>query len=107
MHTALQRMLVDTIQHAAYQGQDAYGKPLYGPVVLRPARLDFVTRVTPSGGGAERTSQTVLFLNGDVPSVTARDKITFLDGTAPAIQTVRSVRQPFAPLVIDHYELLL
>jgi hypothetical protein len=107
MHPALQRLLVDTIQHAAYQGQDPYGKPLYGPVVLRPARLEYVTRVTPGGGGPERTSQTVLFLNGDVPSVTARDKITFLDGTAPAIQTVRPVRLPFAPLTIDHYELLL
>jgi hypothetical protein len=107
MHPALQLMLVDTVQHAPYQGQDPYGKPLYGPVVLRPARLEFVTQVTPSGGGQERTSQSVLFLNGDVPSVSARDKITLPDGTAPAIQTVRSVRLPFAPLTIDHYELLL
>jgi hypothetical protein len=104
---ALQRMLVDTIQHAPYLGQDPYGKPTYGPFVVRPARLEYVTQVIPSGGGQERTSQSVVFLNGDVPSVTARDQIRLPDGTAPAIQTVRSVRQPFAPLAISHYELLL
>lgn len=106
MPYSLQRLLVETIWQEAYTGQDSYGKPMYAAAVARRARLEYEFTTVARAGGAERVSTTKLFLNGDAP-VSVRDKIVLSDGSSPAIQDVRSPRQPFDPARIHHYEVIL
>jgi hypothetical protein len=102
----LKAMLTETIEHASYAGQDQYGKPLYGGAITRPARIQYKVRTVRTAQGQERTSETQVICDGDF-DITVRDKITFPDGTSPAIQAVYSPRDPFVADVIDHHEILL
>jgi hypothetical protein len=105
MHPALQAMLVDTVSIAPYVGQDAYGKPTYGAAVLHPARLEYELTTVRTPQGQERTSTSVVVLNGDFV-LTERDKLTLADGTSPAIQQVARAMKPFSA-ALDHYEVRL
>lgn len=104
MEPALKALLVETIQHAAYTGQDTYGKPTYAAPVTRPARLEYRVTTLTNAQGQERTSMTTVFCDGDV-LVTVRDRITLEDGTSPAIQAVYSPRDLDGS--IHHHELKL
>jgi hypothetical protein len=106
VEAALKAMLTETIEHASYTGQDAYGKPQYGGPVTRPARIQYQTTTVANAQGQERTSTTKVYCDGDF-EITVRDKITFPDGTSPAIQAVYSPRDPFVAGIIDHHEILL
>jgi hypothetical protein len=105
MHPNLQAMLVHTVSITPYVGQDAYGKPTYGPAVVRPARVEYELTIVPTAQGQARTSTSVVMLNGDFV-LTERDKLTLADGTSPAIQQVARAFKPFSP-VLDHYEVRL
>lgn len=106
MEPALLAMLVDDVVQTPYLGQDQYGKPVYGAAFTRPARIEFATTVVSNTQGQERTSTTLLFLNGDLP-ITSRDKLTLPDGSAPAIQEIQAPRHPFRPATIHHYAVKL
>jgi hypothetical protein len=106
MEPPLLAMLVDDIVQTPYVGHDAYGAPQYGPPFTRPARVEYSTTVVTNAQGQERTSTTLLILNGDVP-ITLRDKLTLPDGTAPAIQEIQAPRMPFRPATIHHYAVKL
>ena len=90
MEPALVAMLTETVTHAAYLSQDAYGKPVYSAAVQRPARIQYEVTVI-NAQGQERTSTTVVYMNGDFV-ITVRDKIVLPDSTAPAIQSIASPR---------------
>jgi hypothetical protein len=105
MHPDLQAMLVHTVSVAPYLGQDAYGKPTYGPAVVRPARVEYEDTIVITAQGSARTNTSVVVLNGDF-DLTERDKITLADGTSPAIQRVARAYEPDSP-VLDHYEVRL
>jgi len=106
LEPALKAMLVETVAHSAYTGQDAYGKPTYAAPINRPARVEYRTTTVTNAQGQERMSNTVVFLDGDF-SITVRDKITLPDGTSPAIQDIKSPRHEDAPARIHHHECLL
>ena len=103
MHPALVAMLTDTIQHSVYSGQDAYGKPTYASPVARKARIQYEVTTVTNQQGQERTSTTVLYMDGTFP-LSVRDKLVLSDGSAPAIQLVYAPTDPENPGVIDHYE---
>ena len=90
MEPALLAMLVDEVVQTPYVGQDSYGKPVYGSPFTRPARIEYMTKVVTNAAGQERTSTTILFLNGDIP-ISSRDKLVLPDGTAPASPRRRQV----------------
>ncbi len=106
MHPALVALLTQTVTQVPYTGQDAYGKPQYGPPVTRACRIQAQVNTVLVGGGQERRSQTVVYLNGDVP-VNMRDRFTLEDGTQPTLQQVDSFPDPFVPGVVDHYKCYL
>jgi hypothetical protein len=105
MHPTLQAMLVDTVSITPYVGHDAYGKPVYGTAVLHPARVEYELAMVRTPQGQERTSTSVVVLNGDFV-LTERDKLTLADGTSPTVQQVARAFKPFSP-VLDHYEVRL
>jgi hypothetical protein len=105
MDPALVAMLTETIAHAAYTGQDSYGKPTYGAPVNRAARIQYQVTAVTTAQGQERTSTTKIICNGNF-GITVRDKLTLPDGTSPTIQQVYSPRDPFSAAV-DHHEILL
>ena len=104
MDPALKAMLTDTVSHAAYVGQNAYGQPQYTTPVTRPARIAFKVTTVTNAQGQERTSNTIIYFDGDVV-VTLRIK-SRPDTTAPAIQAVYAPTDPLTGLV-DHLEVLL
>jgi hypothetical protein len=106
MEPALRDMLTQTITQAPYMGQDAYGKPSYGPPQSRPARVQLRIETLTNQQGQERVSNTTVICDGDV-LVTVKDKITLPDGTSPTIQLVYSPEDPDSPGVVHHYELKL
>ena len=106
LEPALKAMLVDTIAHSAYTGQDSYGKPIYAAPVNHSARVEYRTTTVTNVQGQERTSNAVVFLDSDI-SINVRDKITLPDGTSPAIQDIKSPRHEDAPPRVHHHELLL
>jgi hypothetical protein len=106
MEPALKAMLVETVQHSPYIGQDAYGKPQYGPAVPRPARIEYRVVVAPTQGGQERTSTTQVFFDGDVV-IGVRDHLLLPDGSAPAIQDVHRHMHDDAPARVHHSTVLL
>ena len=99
-------MLTETVSHQSYVGQDAYGKPTYGPAVERPALIQY--RVTTGGQGqqAERVSTTIIYCDADFV-LSVRDRLVLPDGSAPAIQDVYRLPDPTQPGVYSHYEVLL
>lgn len=105
MHPALRAMLTETVTHAAYAGQDHYGKPQYGAPVVRPARIQYVVTTVVNPQGQERTSTTKIVMDGDF-AISVRDRLTLADGTSPAIQQVYSPTDPIQDWV-DHHEVLL
>jgi hypothetical protein len=106
MNATLQRLLVETVTQTPYLGQDAYGKPVYGPVVSRAARIDSTVKTVTNAQGQERLSTTLVIVNGDQP-IEARDKLILSDGTAPAVQAIKAIRDLYAPARIVHYEIYL
>lgn len=104
MEAALQSMLTDTVSHAAYVTQDAYGQPTYAAAVDRAARVDFTVRRFTTAQGQERVSQAVVYLVWDFV-LDLQDRLT-IDGLgSPAIQRIDrrqdEVGQP------SHYEVYL
>ena len=85
MDRALVAMLTDTITHAAYVSQDAYGKPTYATGVSRPARVEYKVRRVVDATGQEKVSRAKVFLDGTV-TLDLRDRITLSDSsTAPIL----------------------
>ena len=106
MDQELKTMLTETVTHQAYLGQDGYGKPQYSSGVTVPARVAYRTTTLVNAQGQERTSTTVIYLDGDI-TLTLRDKITLADGSAPAIQNIYSPTDPTRPGIPDHHEISL
>ena len=106
MDPALLSMLTETITLQSYVGQDQYGKPSYGPAVQHPARVAYRVTTLTNAQGQERTSTSVIYMNGDV-QVTVKDRIVLPDGTAPAIQAIYSPSDPLQPGTPDHHEISL
>lgn len=106
MEPALREMLTQTITQAAFVGYDAYGKPSYGSPFQRPARVELRIETVTNQQGQERTSNTTITCDGDLP-LTVNDKITLADGTSPTIQVVYSPDDPLNPGVIHHYAVKL
>lgn len=106
MDPALLDMLTDTVTHEPYTGQNAYGVPQYGSPVQLPARVAYRVATLTNAQGQERTSQTTVYLNGDV-EVSVRDRLTLPDGSKPAIQNIYSPSDPLNPGVPDHHEIML
>ena len=103
MDPALLDMLTETITLQAFVGQDAYGKPQYGPAVQHPARVAYRVTTLTNAQGQERTSTSVVYLNGDVV-ITVKDRLVLPDNSAPAIQAIYSPTDPTQPGVVDHHE---
>jgi hypothetical protein len=89
MHPAFLRLFTDTVQHAAYAGQDAYGKPNYATPVSRSARVEYKVRRVVDATGQERVSRSRVFLDGDV-TIDMRDQLVLSDGTRPPILVLYS-----------------
>lgn len=106
MDSALQAMLTETVLLATFQGQDAYGKPTYGPGVPTPARVAARVTTVTDAQGQERTSTSVVYLDGSI-TVSVSDRVVLPDGTAPAIQAIYSPTDPTQPGVVDHHEISL
>ena len=106
LEPALKAMLVDTVAHAAYTGQDAYGKPTHAAPVNRPARIEYQVSAVATPAGQARTSTTVVFFDSDVP-IGLKDKLTLPDGSEPAIQEIQSPRHAEAPARIHHHKVVL
>ena len=106
MDPALLDMLTETVTHEPYTGQNAYGAPQYGAPVQLAARVAYRVTTLTNAQGQERTSTSVVYLNGDV-EISVRDRITLPDGSKPAIQGVYSPTDPTQPGVVDHHELSL
>ena len=107
MDPALLTMLTETVTLQSYTGQDAYGKPSYGPVVTHPARVAYRVTTLTNAQGQERTSTTTVYLDGAVP-ITVKDRLILPDGTAPAIQAIYSPTDPLLPGEgPDHHEVQL
>ena len=106
MDPALQTMLTETVSLQSYTGQDAYGKPSYGPAVMHPARVAYRVTTLANAQGQERTSTSILYMDGGVV-VTLKDRIVLPDGTAPAIQAIYSPTDPMQPGIVDHHEISL
>jgi len=106
MHPALAVLLTQTVEHRAYTGQDAYGKPTYGAPVTRRCRIEYQVQTVGNQQGQERTSNTALYFDGTF-AVTGRDTLLLPDGTAPAIQQVQVWEDPLQPGVIDHVKVVL
>ena len=106
MHPAPKTMLTETVLHASYTGQDAYGKPQHGPAVARLASIEYRLTTGNPSQGAERVSFTIVYMDADFP-LSSRDKMTLPDGTSPAIQEVGSKVDPEQPGVLDYYRVVL
>jgi hypothetical protein len=106
MDAALAAMLTETVGHAAYTGQDSYGKPMHAGVVNRPARIQYQVTTLTNAAGQERTSTTTVYFDGNF-TLTVRDLLILPDGTRPAIQQVYSPRDPFNGTIIDHHKVML
>jgi hypothetical protein len=106
MDPALKTMLTETVTHQAYLGQDGYGMPQYGSPVTVPARVAYRVTTLANAQGQERTSTTVVYMDGDI-ILTLRDKITLADGSAPAIQNIYSPTDPTQPGIPHHHEISL
>lgn len=104
MHQALLAMLTDTVIHAAYVSQDAYGKPVYGTPMSHPARVEYKVRRVVDATGQERVSRSRVFLDGDV-TLDLRDRFTLPDGTMPPILVLYSPRDLNGS--VDHHEVSL
>jgi hypothetical protein len=104
MHPALLALCTDTIQHAAYQSQDAYGNPVHGPPVARQARVEYVARRFLTAQGQERVSRAIAYVDGSV-IIDMRDAITLTDGTTPSIQALEVWTDPLTQMV-DYRKLL-
>jgi elongation factor P--beta-lysine ligase len=87
MDQPLLDLLTETVSHQNYLSQDGYGAPVYGPVVLRPCKVEFKVGPMVTSQGEERTSSTRIFFDTDF-ELKLRDRITLADGTAPQIQMV-------------------
>ena len=101
MPPALAAMLTQQMVHAAYQTQDGYGIPSYGPPVLRPCRLEARLRTIVTTTGQERLSQHRIFFNGTF-GLDVRDKLILPDATSPQILRIYAV--PRLDGALDHYE---
>ena len=106
MDPALLDMLTETVLHAPYTGQDAYGKPTYGPAVARLASIEYRLTTGNQTQGAERVSFTIVYFDATFP-LSVRDKLTLPNGSSPAIQEVGSKVDPTQPGVVDHYRVVL
>lgn len=102
MHRALQALLTDTVSHAAYTGQDGYGSPIFATAVTHPCRIEEKTRRIVTAQGQEAMSRGKLFFDGDV-AIGLRDRLTFEDGTRPALQLVYMVRDETG--AVNHSEI--
>ena len=87
MDAALAALLTDTVLHAAYVGQDNYGKPQYGTPVARPARVEYSTQTLVIGATGDIVNQTLVYLNADF-AIDERDKITLADGSSSSISQI-------------------
>lgn len=103
MDPALLDMLTETISLQPYTGMDQYGKPSYGPAVQHPARVAYRVTTLTTAQGQERTSTSVVYMNGDVV-ITVKDRLVLPDGTAPAIQAIYSPTDPTQPGMPHHHE---
>ena len=104
MEPALKALLVQTIRLAPYTGQDAYGKPTYGPAVEVPARIErhFITAATTTG--AQLLDESVVFLDGTVP-IDERSQLTLPDGTIAPLEGLKPVLDMAGN--IHHFEVYL
>lgn len=103
MHPALSVMLTDVLTRYPYTGQDAYGKPIYGPPQTHPGRLEFHIRRHEEPIATERSSNARLFLDGTVP-LDLRDKLVLTDGTTPPILSAYRLRDVDGTLA--HWQIL-
>lgn len=104
MEQALRNLLTETVGHAVYLSQDAYGKPTYAAAQPRLGRLEEHTQRVTTAQGQERVTRARLFLDG-LPAVGLRDQLTLPDGTQPEILSLSAVRSLQGS--IHHYEILL
>ena len=79
--------LATPIPHAAWTGQDPYGKPTYAVPVTRMARLEYIVKRLVTATGQERISRARLFVDGAVP-LDLRDQLVLPDGSSPALLAV-------------------
>jgi hypothetical protein len=102
MHPAKARLLTETLRIAPHQGQDMYGKPVYGTDVTVQARIErhFETQMGPNG--AQLTEETQVYVNGDTV-VEERSRITFEDGAVVPLEGIKPVLDPQGS--IDHFVL--
>lgn len=87
MHPDLVALLTDTVQHAAYQGQDGYGAPTYGTPVARPVRVEYATQTLVVGVTGDLVNQAYLYFNWDF-SLDERDQLTLETGESPRISKI-------------------
>ena len=87
MDPALLEMLTETVQHAAYTGQDSYGTPTFAAPVARPARVEYGTQRFTTAQGQERVSRALVYFAWDFP-LDLRDQVTLDDGSRPALQRI-------------------
>jgi hypothetical protein len=90
MDALLKALLGETVQHAPYVAQDAYGAPTFGATVDRKARIQYSVQRFLTAQGEERNSRAILYLDGDA-TIDLRDRLTLPDGTEPGIQRVDNV----------------
>ena len=104
MHPALLALCTDTIQHAAYQGQDDYGYAVHGTPVTRLARVEYVAKSFTNRQGEERVSRAIVYVDGSIP-IDPGDAITLSDGTTPQIQALEVWTDPLTQTV-SHRKLI-
>src|SRR5262245_13424375 len=102
MEPALAALLTQTITDAPYVGQDAYGKPSYGPAETHPARIEYRVETILNAQGQEQISSTVVYVDGDW-TPTIKSRITLPDGTAPTVQMVQMHDDPLVPGTTHHW----
>lgn len=80
-------LMPHTVQHAAFSGRTAYGKPSYGSQTAYRARwVKKLTKVKDFGGN-EVMARHVVWIAG-TPDIGAEDQITLPDGTTPVLLSV-------------------
>lgn len=104
MHEVIRDMLHETVLIAAYEGQDSYGRPTYGPAIPSAAYIELHFQTQLATTGAQLMHETVLWLPPEAV-IDERSQLTLPDGRVVPIEGLKPVKDEYG--VLDHVQVYL